>query len=84
MKYFIRAADPTCRVLGTIEAANIDIALMLARRSRGRDVYVSMSGKVYNPRPPIIPLTSEACGRECHWHPVYGWVPEADCPVHDP
>lgn len=20
---------------------------------------------------------------ECHYHPVYGFVPEADCPVHD-
>lgn len=23
------------------------------------------------------------CGWACHHHPVYGWVPEADCPVHD-
>lgn len=22
-------------------------------------------------------------GYECHFHPVYGFVPEADCPVHD-
>ncbi len=24
------------------------------------------------------------CEMECHWHPTYGWVPEAGCPVHDP
>lgn len=24
------------------------------------------------------------CGRECAWVPPYGFVPEADCPVHDP
>lgn len=23
------------------------------------------------------------CGYACHMHPVYGWVPEADCPTHD-
>lgn len=23
------------------------------------------------------------CGWACHFHPTYGWVPEADCPVHD-
>lgn len=22
-------------------------------------------------------------GFACHFHPVYGFVPEADCPVHD-
>lgn len=22
-------------------------------------------------------------GYECHFHEVYGFVPEADCPVHD-
>lgn len=23
------------------------------------------------------------CGHECHVHPTYGFVPEADCPIHD-
>ena len=23
------------------------------------------------------------CDLACCWHPVYGWAPEADCPVHD-
>ena len=23
------------------------------------------------------------CGNACHYHPRYGFVPEADCPVHD-
>ena len=23
------------------------------------------------------------CGHECHWVEPYGWVPEADCPIHD-
>lgn len=26
---------------------------------------------------------NEECGRSCHVHEVYGFVPEADCPVHD-
>lgn len=24
------------------------------------------------------------CDGVCEWHPTYGWVPEAGCPVHDP
>lgn len=23
------------------------------------------------------------CDCICEWHPTYGWVPEAGCPVHD-
>ena len=23
------------------------------------------------------------CECECHYHPTYGFVPEAGCPVHD-
>lgn len=32
---------------------------------------------------PIADDVSE-CGYACHWHPVYGWVPECGCPEHDP
>ena len=23
------------------------------------------------------------CDFDCEWHPAFGWVPEAGCPVHD-
>lgn len=23
------------------------------------------------------------CGHDCHVHPVYGFAPEPECPIHD-
>lgn len=33
----------------------------------------------------LIDERDDVCeaGFGCHFHPVYGFVPEADCPVHD-
>ena len=31
----------------------------------------------------VCKLERTPCDNECHYHPVYGFVPEADCPVHD-
>ena len=31
----------------------------------------------------LIKMSLGDCDRECRYTEPYGWVPEADCPVHD-
>ncbi len=77
--FFIEISEQFTRVL----ADTVDAEMMIHTRPMWKRIYLRIMWPIWKARSLVMFSLTGNCGNACGYVEPYGFVPEAECPIHD-